>query len=79
MYSRSKTPFSSQPNVLAPRLAPQIMTRRPGTRLSEAACPVLIVMPEEDDLIPAALTRDLASKAGESAYKMSILKISDFI
>lgn len=64
-HEETKTPFSRQPNVLAPRLAFQIMGSRPGTRLSEAACPVLLVTAQQDDMIPVSLTRDLALKAGE--------------
>ena len=66
MFSQCDTSFTEQPNLLTPRLAFQIMSRRPGVKLEKALCPVLVVMTQEDDLILPDLSRRLASKASES-------------
>ena len=71
MFSQCDTPFTEQPNLLTPRLAFQIMGRRPGAKLEKALCPVLVVMTQEDDLISPDLSRSVASKASES-MKMPI-------
>jgi hypothetical protein len=41
------------------------MGARPGLQLSKAACPVLIVMAENDDIIAEHITRDICAKAGK--------------
>ncbi|KAH8115213.1 alpha/beta-hydrolase [Phellopilus nigrolimitatus] len=63
MFDQSDAPFSQQPNLVAPRLAFDMLSSRPGTKLKDAKCPMLVVLAKEDDIIPAELTRKIASEA----------------
>ncbi|EIM79594.1 alpha/beta-hydrolase [Stereum hirsutum FP-91666 SS1] len=63
MYEKGDRPFSEMPNVLAARLAFEVFSARPGLMLKNAKSPMLIVMAEEDDMIPVAITRDVVAKS----------------
>ncbi|KAG2142362.1 Alpha/Beta hydrolase protein [Suillus clintonianus] len=63
MFAQGSTPFSGAPNLIAPRFVIDALGVRPGLRLKDARCPMLIVMAEEDDLIPASITRKMVDDA----------------
>lgn len=63
MYHRADLRFEDMPNVLAPRLAFQVLSARPGLNLKDAFCPMLVVMAEDDDLIPPFVTRKIVDDA----------------
>lgn len=71
MFSQGRVPFSSAPNKIAPRVAFEIMAARPGIRLKDARCPVLIVASKEDDIMPVKIARDIAAGASESLFNIS--------
>ncbi|KAG1766330.1 Alpha/Beta hydrolase protein [Suillus placidus] len=63
MFAQGSTPFSDAPNLIAPRFVIDALGVRPGLRLKDIRCPMLVVMAEEDDLIPASLTRSIVDNA----------------
>ena len=61
--------FPEVDNVLAPRLAFEMMSWRPP--LKDAKCPLLVVAGRNDDMIPMHVTQKVAEDAGESEYHTS--------
>lgn len=74
MFAQSpSTPFSSAPNLVAPRLAFELLSSRGqiGRKLKDAKCQLLFVYASNDDMIPPAVTRSViedATSAGAGAY-----------
>ena len=66
MFRQGSTPFSSYPNIVTPRVSLEMLSATYGSRLKDAKCPLLVVLPVEDDLIPADLTRRLTKEANGS-------------
>lgn len=63
MYSKASKTFEQTPNVTCARLVFEMFTTRPGLRLKNLKCPMLVVMPEEDDMIAPEITRNIVGKA----------------
>ncbi|KAF8460024.1 hypothetical protein JB92DRAFT_3075924, partial [Gautieria morchelliformis] len=63
MFAQGTMPFSEAPNALAPRVVFDIMATRPGLELKDAKCPVLLVISEDDDMIPRRLTESIVDAA----------------
>ncbi|GBE83322.1 Alpha/Beta hydrolase protein [Sparassis latifolia] len=61
MYEQSDTPFSERANIVPGRLMVEIMSSR--LDLSGIKCPMLVVMPENDDLIAPSVSREAIAKA----------------
>lgn len=77
MYEKGDRTFSEMPNVLAARLAFEVFSARPGLMLKNAKSPMLIVMAEEDDMIPVAITRDVVAKScGSECCASALLRSS---
>jgi pimeloyl-ACP methyl ester carboxylesterase len=68
MYAQGTMPFSEAPNALAPRVVFDILATRPGLELKNAKCPVLLVISEDDDMIPRWLTESIVKAAHGSQY-----------
>ena len=68
MFSNAAVPFSESPNLVAPRLAFDILSRRPGTLLKNAKSPLLVVAPDNDDMIPLYVTKQIVSSSDGSKY-----------
>lgn len=56
--------FSEADNLLAPRLAFEMMSWRPS--LKDSRCPLLIVAGEDDDMIPIHVTQKVVDEANDS-------------
>jgi hypothetical protein len=67
MCAKSPQPLSTRANVVNAGVACELLCKRPGRHLGAARCPVLIVMPEADDVMPPSVTRSVAAQAGSSA------------
>jgi dienelactone hydrolase len=78
MYSHHSVPYARRPNRINASVAYQMMGARPGTKLSEAKCPVLVVMAEADDIIAAKVTREVAAKAQSSQCCLSFVVADEF-
>ncbi|EJC99630.1 alpha/beta-hydrolase [Fomitiporia mediterranea MF3/22] len=63
MFAQSGKPFAEYPNTIAPRFSFDLLSSRPGAKLKDAKCPVLVVASKEDDMIPLAVTRKLVEQA----------------
>jgi len=73
MFSQGKTPFTEAPNLIAPRYALDLMFNGDaGNHLTNARCPMLVVMAEADDLIPAKLTKSIVEKSNGRAKLVSV-------
>ena len=59
-----KKTFSEADNLLAPRLAFEMMSWRPP--LKDAKSPLLIVAGQEDDMIPMHVTQKVVDEANDS-------------
>ena len=68
MFAQGEVPFDQSPNKIAPRFAFDLMSARPGLKLKDAKCPVLVVMAEQDDMIPIRITRKLVADANGSKF-----------
>lgn len=68
MFSQGQIPFDSAPNLIAPRVAFEIMSARPGLRLKDTHCPLLIVISKDDDIMPSTIGRNIAAGASDSQY-----------
>ncbi|KAJ7434703.1 hypothetical protein FB451DRAFT_1418632 [Mycena latifolia] len=55
------TPFAAAPNLIAPRVAFEVVSVRPGLRLKDARCPFLDVMAADNDLNDPELTPALTT------------------
>jgi hypothetical protein len=66
MYSQGSLRFEDMPNIIAPRLAFQILSARPGRQLKNSKSPMLVVMAENDGLVPPSIARKVANEARES-------------
>ncbi|KAJ7621275.1 alpha/beta-hydrolase [Roridomyces roridus] len=73
MFSQGDTPFSSAPNLINAGVLFEIMNARPGRKLSDARCPVLVVATKDDDIIPAAIAAQIAKSAPE---KVTLVEVS---
>ncbi|TFK37514.1 alpha/beta-hydrolase [Crucibulum laeve] len=62
MYAQGATAFSDAPNLFAPRVVTELMSSRPMLKLNGTKIPILIIMAAEDDLIPRALTEEIAAQ-----------------
>ncbi|KDR76793.1 hypothetical protein GALMADRAFT_139671 [Galerina marginata CBS 339.88] len=63
MFEHSSVPFTDAPNLVSPRVVFQMMGVRPGLSLKRAKFPVLLVIPQEDDMIPLKVARDIAAQS----------------
>lgn len=63
MYSKASKAFMHTPNVTCARLAFELFAVRPGLRLKDLKCPMLVVMAEEDDITSPEITRNIVGKA----------------
>jgi len=72
MFAQGRTPFDKYPNLIAPRFVLDALSCRPGLSLKNAHCPMLVVMAEEDDLIPAAITREIAANASKNVLLVTV-------
>ena len=63
MLASSPTSFRDSPNIVAARLVFDVLSWRPGTRLENLNAPMLIVSPEDDDMIPLDITKGLVYKS----------------
>jgi hypothetical protein len=70
MFAQSSVPYEQRPNRINASVVYQMMSARYGLELSEAKCPVLIVMPETDDIIAPKVTREVIARAGNSKFLM---------
>lgn len=66
VFAQGNTPFEQSPNLVAPRVAFEIMSARHGLALKGARCHVLLVIAKEDDLVPARTGREIAASATAS-------------
>lgn len=64
MYANSQISFDDMPNLVSPRLAFDVLSARPGLKLKDAHNPMLVVMAENDDLVPPAVTRAVLAANG---------------
>lgn len=63
MYSKASKTFEQTPNVTCARLVFEMLAARPGLKLKNLKRPMLVVMSEDDDLIPPEITRNVVGKA----------------
>lgn len=63
MYSKASKTFMHMPNVTCTRLTFELFTVRPGLRLKDSKCPMLVVMAQEDDMISPEITQNIVEKA----------------
>ncbi|KAF4578362.1 AB hydrolase superfamily protein [Pleurotus pulmonarius] len=63
MFAQGRTPFTEAPNLINPRVCFEIMNARPGTLLREAHAPFLVVLSQEDDMLPVSIGRSVAAGA----------------
>jgi hypothetical protein len=66
MFAQGSVPFAQAPNLVAPRIVFQLLGARAGLQLRSAKCPVLLVVPLGDDLIPSKIATDIAASAPDS-------------
>ncbi|KAJ7477022.1 alpha/beta-hydrolase [Mycena galericulata] len=65
MFAQGDTPFLSAPNLINPSVLFQIMNARPGRKLRDARCPVLLVIAKEDDIMPSSTVAEVAQIASD--------------
>lgn len=71
MFAQGATPFSKAPNLIAPRIAFDLMATRPGLELKNATCPMLVVMAEDDETQPRSITQSIVDGAeGSKCYSI---------
>ncbi|KAK0486028.1 alpha/beta-hydrolase [Armillaria novae-zelandiae] len=63
VYSKASKTFKQTPNLTCARLAFELFAARPGLKLKDLKCPMLVVMAEEDDINPPDITRNIVGKA----------------
>lgn len=66
MFAQSDIPFSERPNLVAPRLTFELIGARPGRKLKDAKCQMLIIYARDDDLLPPTIAKDIAEEAAGS-------------
>ena len=66
MFAQSDIPFSERPNLVAPRLAFELIGARPGRKLKDAKCQMLVIYAKDDDLLPPTIAKDIAEEAAGS-------------
>lgn len=67
MFAQGRTPFTEAPNLINPRVCLDIMNARPGTLLRKAHAPFLVVVSQEDDMLPVSIGRSVAAGAPDGA------------
>ncbi|KAJ7319132.1 alpha/beta-hydrolase [Mycena albidolilacea] len=66
MFEQGNIAFSSAPNVINPSVLFEIMNARPGRKLRDAHCPVLLVTTKADDIMPSSTAAEVAEIASNN-------------
>lgn len=68
MFAQGDIPFDGAPNLINPRIVFEFMSARPGRHLARAQCPVLLVVAQGDDMIPARIGAEIGRAAKDSRF-----------
>ena len=68
MFAQGDTPFTDAPNIINPRIIFEFMSARPGRHLAGARCPVLLVVAQDDDMIPPRIGDEIGKAAKDSSF-----------
>ncbi|KAJ7910276.1 alpha/beta-hydrolase, partial [Mycena leptocephala] len=72
MFAQGDIPFDGAPNLINPRIVFEFMSARPGRHLARAQCPVLLVVAQGDDMIPARIGAEIGRAAKD---KVTVVEV----